>query len=104
MTLINPYNFVPLRGQEPERTAWKDVVKHDRLAKDTFSGRLQLHIQTLTPLFIPSRFVEDVDSVTIQTPKGDGEKKTYKRFHHRGGIPSIPGSSIKGMIRSVFEA
>lgn len=104
MTLINPYNFVPLKGQEPKRSQWADVRKHDRLAKETFSGQLQLVLQAVTPLLIPSHFEEDVDKAPVDTNQGVREKRTYKRFHHRGERPTIPASSIKGMIRSVFEA
>ncbi len=103
MTLINPYNFVPLKN-EPDRTEWtKDPIKrhkihmHHRLSKDTYSGHLILRFHTITPVFIPSYSQGDVCGTK-------DEPRTFKRFHRRGEAPIIPGTSIRGMIRSVFEA
>lgn len=94
MTLINPYNFVPL-GSGPDRTNWGRVSKHHRLSEETYSGHLMLRFHTITPVFIPSYSQGDVVK---------DERPTFKRFLRSGEDPIIPGTSIKGMIRSVFEA
>ena len=103
MKRINPYYFVPLGKTGPKRIPWDDVSKHYRLDEDMYSGRLHLVLHTISPVFIPSYLEEDIIEEPVQTRRGEGYKRTYKRFHHRDGKPTIPASSIKGMIRSVFE-
>lgn len=107
MALINPYNFLPLK-QEPERIPWNKVAMHHRIGEESYSGRFEIVITALTPIFTPSRLSEDVEKATIQyqTRQGprQGTKITFKKFQHRNGQPTISGSSLKGMIRSVFEA
>lgn len=105
MTSINPYNFVPLDLKNgPDHTEWtKDPTKrhkihmHHRLSEDTYSGQLMLRFYTITPVFIPSYSQGDVCETK-------NEPRTFKRFHRSGEAPAIPGTSIRGMIRSVFEA
>lgn len=104
MKLINPYNFVPLSDKGPKRTAWQEVSKHHRLSEASYSGYFMLRILTVTPVFTPSYLPEDVVKEPVQTKFGVQHKRTYKRFYHQDGRPIIPGTSIKGMIRSAFEA
>ncbi|MGH8610640.1 MAG: RAMP superfamily CRISPR-associated protein, partial [Gammaproteobacteria bacterium] len=92
---VNPYNFVPL-GTGPTRTAWLKTITHERLPRDSHSGHLILKFRTVTPVFIPSRILADVNQVY--------QKTTFRRFKHRNGLPIIPATSLKGVIRSVFEA
>jgi hypothetical protein len=108
MKLINPYNFVPLGNRGPIFNQWHKTKDHHRFGEETYSGHLRLIISTVTPIFIPSRLPEDVD---IEIVKKDGEEKTkttFLRFHHNGQEmgrqPTFPGTSLKGMIRAVFEA
>jgi hypothetical protein len=100
MTSINPYNFVPL-GSRPDRTEWRRVSKHHRLSEETYSGHLMLRFHTITPVFIPSYSQGDV---VKERYRNEDEWLTFKRFLRSGENPIIPGTSIKGMIRSVFEA
>lgn len=104
---INPYGFVPL-GPEPERTPWMHVRTHERLPLATYSGHLILQMTIRTPVFIPSRIGGEVDEVLCQCSadcrKEAKLKSTFKRFQHRNGLPLIPATSLKGMLRSVFEA
>ena len=96
---FNPYNFVPLKDKVPEdrTTPWDDVPKHHRLAEELYSGSLELRFFTLTPVFIPSAAFADRDK--------QNDKVTFKRFHYNHeNRPTLPGSSIRGMIRAVFEA
>jgi len=104
---INPYGFVPL-GSEPERTQWQDVFTHERFQHATYSGQLMLRITTLTPIIIPSRIGDEVEEVLCQCSpecrKKADKKSTFTRFQHRNERPIIPATSVKGMLRSVFEA
>lgn len=100
MTSINPYNFVPLKNG-PDRTKWTKIHMHHRLSEDTYSGQLMLRFYTIAPVFIPSYSQGDVVKEQYRNEK---ERITFKRFYRSGDAPAIPGTSIRGMIRSVFEA
>lgn len=105
---INPYNFTPV-GAEPVRLPRAQVRTHERLDAGTYSGRLILSIKTLTPAFVPSRLSSDLEEITCTCSAKCREtrqkrKTTYKRFQHRNSQPLLAATSIKGMVRSVFEA
>ncbi len=75
-----PYNFVPFSESVIDAyTSASALPKHNEYVKDRMSGRIRYTLQALTPIFV-----------------GDG-----KRFY-RGldGKEAIPGSSLRGMIRS----
>jgi CRISPR/Cas system CSM-associated protein Csm3 (group 7 of RAMP superfamily) len=84
----NPYDFVRIdwdRGVERRSPSF-----HDRF--EGLSGRIEGTITTLTPFFIPGD--------RVQRPFQD----PYKRvLSGSGNHPIIPGSSLKGMIRSLVE-
>jgi hypothetical protein len=87
-TFINPYNFVR-PGKPSER---KPYVSHKKFTG--LSGVIVCKLRTLTPMFTP-------DPKT--TSPGDDGKRNMKFFKANGEL-AIPGSSLKGMIRSVAEA
>ncbi|MBU5266439.1 TIGR03986 family type III CRISPR-associated RAMP protein [Virgibacillus proomii] len=74
---VNPYNFVPLEG------------KCDKKKRETgnLTGKITCTIETLTPLFIQ-----------------DNQNKEEFFHYPDDERPVIPGSEIRGTIRSVFEA
>jgi len=85
---LNPYNFI--RFGEPGLK--KAVLPHDRFYEGTYSGRLTCQLFTLTHLFVP-----------------ETQDRPDRRQHQtlqvlRGSGPLLPGSSIKGVLRSVSEA
>ncbi|WP_341299983.1 TIGR03986 family CRISPR-associated RAMP protein [Lysinibacillus sp. FSL H8-0500] len=75
---INPYNFVPLVGK----------CQKEKRNKGNLTGKITCTLETKTPLFIPTANEESSDFFHY-----DDEK-----------IPVIPGSELRGTIRSVFEA
>ena len=105
MVKINPYNFVPLAGDQPTRQAWQDIPRHHCLSEETFSGELEVKIYTMTPVFIPSTLPGEIHLGPCGcNPNCSREKRTFKRFHYNSdNKPTIPASSLKGMIRAVFE-
>src|SRR5262249_33186071 len=87
---VEPYDFVPLVGK-PQRQA---PGGHDRYSAGRYSGLLKCRLTARTPLFIyDPRFVRRVDQ--------NHETVNFPIF---GGVAIIPGSSLKGVIRSVVEA
>ena len=102
----NPYNFVraikPLPEQESEFK--KAFVPHDSF--QGMSGTITCRLNTLTPFFTP-------DSRTIEEDTdANSEKRGHKRMDYcstempsvKPRAPMIHGSTIRGVIRSVFEA
>lgn len=95
-----PYNFVPL----PERVyapgdsslyGERGAPRHDEIREDLHSGYFECVAETLTPLF-------------IRGPRRDGDTREARlrpEFYaiDEGGKPVLPGSSLRGMIRAVFE-
>jgi CRISPR-associated protein (TIGR03986 family) len=94
---LNPYNFVRcLEQPRPEGHILGDCPPppHDRYVGLT--GRITCTVEAKTPLFIS-------DSHAIQENEEDPEHRSY-RFFRYGGEPALPASSLRGMVRSAFEA
>jgi len=87
MPFVNPYNFIPLREKKK-----KGVDDYYEL----LTGRINCRLIAKKPILIPDH------EKKIKNPK-DKEYDEYP-FMSVDGIPMIPGSSIRGPIRSVFEA
>ncbi|HAA86401.1 MAG TPA: hypothetical protein DCE14_08675, partial [Kosmotogaceae bacterium] len=78
-----PYNFVPLNESivPAERN---EIPPFDRYSTDLLSGYLEIDIDVKTPLYVR-------------------RKARDARFFEINGEPIIPGSSIRGMIRTLLE-
>jgi CRISPR-associated protein (TIGR03986 family) len=115
-TFVNPYTFIPL-GNGPIR---------ERRTTDDLTGVLRCTLETMTPLIIPNagnehafpaveRTVTDRWNVGNPGQEGvrPGEHKSYDFFSYEAPQgdrseqypqPVIPGSSLRGVIRSAYEA
>ncbi|MBI1766351.1 MAG: TIGR03986 family CRISPR-associated RAMP protein [Acidobacteria bacterium] len=102
----NPYNFVRIASPLPEQeTAFKKAfVPHNSF--HGLSGTITCRLRTLTPFFTP-------DSRTIKQDTEEGsETKGHKQMDYcsteapsnKPRTPMIHGSTIRGAVRSVFEA
>lgn len=106
---VNPYNFIPLKKQ----CIRKPIKVEDR---DSYTGYFDCGLQLLTHLFIPN-----TSSSKILTKKEDCVEgfKGYDFFSYENlsdaepyegkppsppSEPVIPGSEIRGAVRSVYEA
>jgi CRISPR/Cas system CSM-associated protein Csm3 (group 7 of RAMP superfamily) len=93
---MNPYDFVPIDPEHPpqrRRPVWHNtLMPGDAHAARLYSGHLYVYIQAETPLFI-----QDGTS-SMQDPNYPGQ-------HLRNSWDEciIPGSSLKGMLRTVVE-
>lgn len=85
---INPYNFVSL-GKAVERS--KQIIGEN-------SGVIHCKLVTATPLAIPDLPLAE----NVKSDKGDNEHKKTNFFKINGN-PMIPGSEIRGVIRSAYE-
>ncbi len=98
---LNPYNFVryleaPSVDEDTprdQRLLWRCLPPpHDRYVG--LSGKITCTVEAVTPLF-----VSDSHAVRI----GEEEHPSYRFFQYEGK-PALPASSLRGMMRSVFEA
>ncbi len=86
---MNPYQFVPFA----EPAELKPVVPHEKIDGSLNSGVLRCRLTALTEFFVSG-------------PQERVARDQHQRlqFCRDSGTPIIPGSSLKGSIRSVFEA
>lgn len=96
----NPYNFAQWVGaapwglEPPDRHAG---ATHDAWHADRLSGTLAIDLTARTPVFVPQGDFLESD---------DRSPRRFWRCADRNGAErfGIPGSSIKGVLRSAFEA
>ena len=101
---VNPYNFVPLSDVDVARgfAAGK--------SKGELSGVIECTLRTRTPLAMP-----DLEDLPVAQQDGEEHKGLglergvpFFRVPSRDGsgerAPTIPGSELRGVIRSAFEA
>jgi CRISPR-associated protein (TIGR03986 family) len=91
----NPYNFVPALPRDKVTNELGDhqPVGHDRYLPEYWSGSIRVKLTTKTPLLIPDAFQVS-------------EENDHKTFPLRmlNGKPYLPPTSIKGMLRTAYEA
>ncbi len=120
---VNPYNFVSLG----EKAYKKEFHKSDELKKDENSkvelltGVISCVMKAKTPVFIPNTTNDNAFGLAeIESTKKENNKnakdehKNYEFFSYNDlsgknslnepKEPIIPGSSIRGVIRSAYEA
>ncbi|UWU47705.1 CRISPR-associated protein [Limnospira platensis C1] len=92
----NPYNFVPAppRKTDDPELGDRKPVGHGCYHSDRWTGRISVKLKTITPLLIP-----DASEMTE-----NNDHKTYPVRLGADGKPYLPPTSIKGMLRSDYEA
>ena len=99
---INPYTFVEGEGKSKK---YENLIE-----KGANTGVFTCRIYPKTPILIPDPFDKEVFRESISTDDSGEERKTehyaYKFFHIGEGEnikPIIPGSSIRGPLRNMYE-
>ncbi len=90
-----PYNFVPLNEKIVELKR-EEIPDFDCYHENRHTGRIDLEIETLTPLYIRGTLTEEQVTREMQSKDSSG-------FFSPGGKPAIPGSSLRGMARTLVE-
>lgn len=125
-TFVNPYHFISLQnGCNREHVEFEKSHLKDKKGKKKLTGWLDCRLETLTPIFIPNtsstdekneRKLSDVfgkcaikDEKEVTVNSFDFFSYTdLTGFHGKSNPapqePIIPGSEIRGMIRTAFEA
>jgi len=94
-----PYGLVSLPGAIRR----KPPQGHDRFRERLLTGKLRGKIVALSPLHISSGGLEMGERIPLP-PTGGRNPELVRAMMRSNGIPIIPGSSLKGVIRSVVEA
>ncbi|MCL2136400.1 MAG: TIGR03986 family CRISPR-associated RAMP protein [Coriobacteriia bacterium] len=102
--IINPYAFFPIESIDPDRKVF------EKEHHSSYTGYLQCKLEILegSGVFIPNT------TKVFKTTKKDEEHRIYDFFSYKNligndsipsekPVPVIPGSSIRGMARSVYE-
>ena len=96
-----PYDFVPFPKRRPNR---EKGAGQDKLNPCLLSGTLELTLRTLTPVHVGLGYSDFVTAgnqeylAALQASKPIREEGTTRRRY------LIPGSSLKGAVRSIVEA
>jgi len=96
-----PYDFVPFPKERPNR---EQGAGQDKLDTRLLSGTLELTLHTLTPVHVGLGYSDFIKAgnqeylAALQASKPIREEGTTRRRY------LIPGSSIKGAVRSLVEA
>lgn len=121
-TACAPYNFVPL----PERIVKavehaEDLPDQDRFYNEPerYSGKIKVTLETSSPLYIRAPLTREqfqyqqegkyVDGGEIDNPKKPVFRRLVKNLpeffytDRKTRMPVIPGSSLRGMLRSLLE-
>jgi len=110
-TFVNPYNFISLQGKCSKGKDYIEIKKPED-SSDLLTGWIECDMETLTPIFIPNTSDSKSDVFGQKTNEGK-TIKSYDFFSYTNldgvkekpapPLPVIPGSEIRGMIRSAFE-
>jgi CRISPR-associated protein (TIGR03986 family) len=106
-TAIAPYNFVPLPeevysvedGIEVSGKKVKPWERHDEFIPGVNHGWIDLQIRTLAPLFIRGAVTRDDNGLWDSRDA----RVRPEPFLTADGTPAIPGSSLRGTVRTLVE-
>lgn len=93
----NPYNFVPAppRSISDPDLGDQRPVDQDAFLTDRYSGSIHVKMIAKTPLLVPD---------TERAQQSANGHKTFPLRVGADGRPLIPASSVRGMLRSAYEA
>jgi len=93
-----PYNFVPLNDMVVESDS-PPPFPFDTYHKGRYTGFIDLEIEAKTPVYIR----DTMSAKDMERDAKDRDDKDNPDFFSPGGRIRIPGSSIRGMIRTLVE-
>ncbi len=99
----NPYNFVPAPPRKTTGTDLDDAppAGQHRYHRGRWSGRIGVRLTTITPLLIP----DAAQSRSAEQDKlADPRHRAFGLRLDPDGVPYLPPTSVKGMLRAAYEA
>lgn len=98
-TIKAPYNFVPFNKQVVS-PHWIDQISHDLPFHDGLSGKIDVQLTAMSPLFVRDGIGQAAAQENIDKDKGQLAPHTFSQYQ---GKYFLPSTSLKGMVRSVLE-
>jgi CRISPR/Cas system CSM-associated protein Csm3 (group 7 of RAMP superfamily) len=100
-----PYNFIPLNEKVISAEKLPDF---DKYYPDRFTGYIDIELKALTPLYIRDTLTEEEYKEKLKIEEENKKKNKQQQFINPdffapGGLARIPGSSLRGMIRTMVE-
>lgn len=92
-TATAPYNFI-----EFKKNAIVPSSFSEKSSAPLYSGTIRVSLKSLSPLLVAAKSENNSEANNVKTDK----KRDLLRLNNKS--PVIPGSSIKGMLRSLVEA
>lgn len=116
MSIKAPFNFVPLEDTV-FFPSWRNKISQDVPFIDSVSGSIDISIEAMTPIFVRNGILQlsatEKNAIIEEKKKYNGklvtpelikiEKLRNSFSHTEDGRYFIPGTSIKGELRSVLE-
>jgi CRISPR-associated protein (TIGR03986 family) len=93
-----PYNFVPIAASVV-KPYWANYISHDIPFEDHQSGEIEVTLEAKSPIFVKNGIGQEDD----KSYYNNGAQIKPHKFNQFQNKYFIPGSSIKGMVRSVLE-
>lgn len=111
-TAVAPYNFVPLNDELvtiEDANSLPDQDRYGSHGENSWTGTIHCTLMTETPTFV--RAPLEVSEYERLDPKKDSEQPYDKRIKNKADFfytdpdktPRIPGSSLRGMVRTLVE-
>lgn len=96
---LNPYTFVPAfpRDGFPESVDDGEPYGNDRLRPGLWTGTIGVRLTVRTPLLL-------LDAARAFEAESGSEGHLAYPLLARNGLPHLPATSVKGMLRSAYEA
>ncbi|MDG1434746.1 MAG: TIGR03986 family CRISPR-associated RAMP protein, partial [Saprospiraceae bacterium] len=100
MSIIKaPYNFVPL-SDKVVKPYWTKFINHDLPFEDAQSGTLEVTLTAESPIFVKNGNNKKENDSYFNERNEQTKPYDFNQFEQKY---FIPGSSLKGMVRSVLE-
>ncbi len=103
---VNPYHFVPLGEKCDRRYDYEAIKKEDNL----LTGWIECELETKSPVFVPNPTNDDVFALKVERDSVKSydflsrEDLSGRSNPEAPARPVIPGSELRGVFRSAFEA
>jgi CRISPR-associated protein (TIGR03986 family) len=103
-----PYNFIPLPTKVVKA---QELPNHDKFEvhSERYSGKIICELVTKTPMYTRTMMTSDLferwQSNSREVMADDDARKKIAQFYSYGSRlePIIPGSTLRGMLRSIIE-
>lgn len=110
---LNPYNFISFPSKKAGAYKSDETIQRH-------TGVIRYTVKTVTPLFIPNSSADEVFSQSKEVVNVDNEESkkhhsydffsyteldnyTDEKGNPKAPVPVIPGSEMRGVIRSIYE-